>query len=93
MRLDELQDATGCVLPEGEYETVAGFILQQLGRVAKRGDEVEVGERQLRVTHVQRHQIISVDVLWKDEPATPSEERPAELEEESAVVTPGEEGA
>jgi CBS domain containing-hemolysin-like protein len=93
MRLDELQDATGCVLPEGEYETVAGFILQQLGRVAKRGDEVEVGERHLRVAHVQRHQIISVDVLWKDEPAPPAEERRAELEEESAVGSPSEEGA
>lgn len=67
MRLDELYDATTCILPEGDYETVAGFILQRLGRVAKRGDEVRVGEWRLRAAYVRRHQIISVDVL-KGEP-------------------------
>ncbi|MEX2552982.1 MAG: hemolysin family protein [Actinomycetota bacterium] len=70
MRLDELYDATTCNLPEGDYETVAGFILQRLGRVAKRGDEVRVGEWRLRVAYVRRHQIISVDVL-KGEPQPP----------------------
>jgi magnesium and cobalt exporter, CNNM family len=70
MRLDELYEATGCLLPEGDYETVAGFIMQRLGRVAKRGDEVRVGEWRIRVAYVRRHQIISVDVL-KGEPATP----------------------
>jgi CBS domain containing-hemolysin-like protein len=78
MRLDELYDATTCNLPEGDYETVAGFILQRLGRVAKRGDEVRVGEWRLRVAYVRRHQIISVDVL-KGEPQPP--ERPENEQE------------
>jgi CBS domain containing-hemolysin-like protein len=63
MRPDELEEAMGCHLPEGEYETVAGFILQKLGRLAKRGDTVEVDGCTLRVANVRRRQIVSVDVI------------------------------
>lgn len=90
MRLDELYDATMCKLPEGDYETVAGFILQRLGRVAKRGDEVRVGEWRIRVAYVRKHQIISVDVL-KGEPESPEKlESEQESEFSSGEVTEGE---
>lgn len=68
MRPDELYDATGMMLPEGDFETVAGFILERLGRLAKRGDEVTVGEHRIRVAHVRRHRIISVDILVESSP-------------------------
>ncbi len=64
LRPDELEEATGCKLPEGEYETVAGFIMQQLGRVAKRGDELPVEGFVVRVANVRRRRILSVDVLF-----------------------------
>ncbi|WP_100445019.1 hemolysin family protein [Glycomyces xiaoerkulensis] len=42
-RIDEVADATGMALPEGEhYETVAGLVMAELGRVAHPGDAVEV---------------------------------------------------
>lgn len=42
-RIDEVADATGIELPEGEhYETVAGLVMSELGRVAHPGDAVEV---------------------------------------------------
>jgi CBS domain containing-hemolysin-like protein len=62
MRPDELADATGLELPDGEYETVAGFILERLGRLARRGDEVEVDGWRIRVANVRRRRILSVDV-------------------------------
>lgn len=62
MRPDELEDLTGCKLPAGEYETVAGFILERLGRLAHRGDEVEVDGWTIRVANVRRRRILSVDV-------------------------------
>lgn len=62
MRPDEMLEATGCRLPEGEYETVAGYILERLGRLAQRGDEVEINGCKLRVAHVQHRRILSVDV-------------------------------
>lgn len=62
MRPDELLDATGCSLPVGHYDTVAGFILERLGRLARRGDEVMVDGWTIRVANVRRRRILSVDV-------------------------------
>lgn len=62
MRPDELQEATGLVLPEGDYETVAGFILERLGRLAKRGDEIQLDGWKVRVANVRRRRILSVDI-------------------------------
>ncbi|GAB3647933.1 hemolysin family protein [Glycomyces tarimensis] len=42
-RIDEVADATGIELPEGEhYETISGLVMAELGRVAHPGDAVEV---------------------------------------------------
>ena len=43
LRPDEVADATGLALPEDEtYDTVAGLLVRELGRIARRGDEVRV---------------------------------------------------
>ena len=43
LRPDEVEDLTGLVLPEHEdYDTIAGLVLQTLGRVPSPGDTVEV---------------------------------------------------
>jgi CBS domain containing-hemolysin-like protein len=42
LRVDEVEHETGVALPEGDYETVAGLLLQRLGRVAEPGDAVAV---------------------------------------------------
>lgn len=62
MRPDEVEHSTGCRLPEGEYETVAGFILERLGRMAHRGDVVTVDGWRIRVANVRRRRILSVDI-------------------------------
>ena len=62
MRPDELRQRTGCPLPEGEYETIAGFILDRLGRLARQGDELTVDGWRLRVAYVRHRRIVSVDV-------------------------------
>jgi CBS domain containing-hemolysin-like protein len=43
LRPDEVGDATGLVLPEDEdYDTVAGLLVRELGRIPARGDQVQV---------------------------------------------------
>ena len=48
--LDEVAEITGCLLPEGDYETVAGFLLDRLGSIPRRGEAVQHAGWILRVT-------------------------------------------
>ena len=42
LRIDEVATATGYHAPEGEYETIGGLVLQQLGRIPVSGDTVQL---------------------------------------------------
>ena len=42
LRIDEVAAATGYHAPEGEYETIGGLVLQQLGRIPVAGDTVQL---------------------------------------------------
>jgi putative hemolysin len=49
---DEVADATAVELPDGPYETLAGFVMTALGRVPDVGDAVEALGRRFTVTEV-----------------------------------------
>lgn len=40
LRIDEVASATGYSAPEGEYETIGGLVLTELGRIPTEGDAV-----------------------------------------------------
>ncbi|MEB7503458.1 hemolysin family protein [Arthrobacter koreensis] len=61
--LQEFDRLTGIALPEGQYETVAGYILERLGRMAVPGDTVAAPGGKLRVQDVEHHRIRSVRVI------------------------------
>ncbi|MDK1358849.1 hemolysin family protein [Arthrobacter sp. zg-Y1219] len=61
--LQEFERLTGVPLPEGQYETVGGYILARLGRIARPGDTVAAPECDLEVLSVQRRRIGSVRVV------------------------------
>ena len=50
LHLDDLRVDKGVDLPDGPYETVAGFVLAQLGRVPSVGDAVAVAGHRFEVT-------------------------------------------
>jgi len=59
----ELREAYGIPLPEsGEFETVAGFMLEQLGSMPKGGEVVSAGDWRLTVVDVERNRISKVKV-------------------------------
>jgi CBS domain containing-hemolysin-like protein len=70
LRSDELEEATGFEMPEGEYETVAGLVLADLGRIPDIGDRVDHGRWRLTVTHMDRHRI--AELRLSRTPARPS---------------------
>ncbi|GAA5032982.1 hemolysin family protein [Microbacterium fluvii] len=63
LNLEDFREQTGIALvDEGDYETVGGYILDRLGRVAAVGDVVEAGEHELEVVEVEGHRIERVRV-------------------------------
>lgn len=68
VRCDELRRATGLELPLGEYETVSGYLTQQLGRLVRRGDVVHHGGWRLAVRSVDGRRAGEVEVVAPPEP-------------------------
>ncbi|WP_230674146.1 hemolysin family protein [Rathayibacter sp. Leaf248] len=76
MILEDLEELLGVELPDGPYETVGGYILDRIGRVAVVGDSIVVGEYVLRVAETDRYRISRVTLTPQPASSTPAE--PAE---------------
>ncbi len=57
LNLDEFAEQTGIELPEGPYETVAGFVLAMLGRLPAEGESVEAGSHRITVTKMDGRRV------------------------------------
>ncbi|CAN5545103.1 hemolysin family protein [soil metagenome] len=42
LRIDEVSSATGYRAPEGEYDTIGGLVLQELGHIPEEGESIEL---------------------------------------------------
>jgi CBS domain containing-hemolysin-like protein len=60
LRIDEAADRLGVTLPDGDYETVAGFVMDRLGRVPKRRDFVDFNGWRLSVRTMHRRRVVQV---------------------------------
>ena len=66
LRDDEIAEATGFRMPEGDYETVAGLVLAKLGRIPDAGDEVRVDDWRITVVQMDRHRVAELRVARID---------------------------
>jgi CBS domain containing-hemolysin-like protein len=62
LREDEVAEATGFRLPEGPYETLAGFIMARLGHIPSNGETLSEQGWEFTVVEVDRHRIEQVRV-------------------------------
>ena len=70
LRPDELLDRTGIRVPEnGDYETVAGFVMSELGRLPVMGDEVPIEGGTLLVQRLDGRRIDRVRFVPEAAPA------------------------
>jgi putative hemolysin len=60
LNLEDFEDRTGIELPEGPYETVAGFVINELGRLPDVGDSLEAVEHRFTVTELDGRRIARV---------------------------------
>lgn len=68
LNLEDFADETGIDLPEGPYETVAGFMIAQLGQLPAVGAEVAVDGRTLTVAGLDGRRLARVLVSAPPEP-------------------------
>ena len=62
MSILEANENFGIDLPEGEYQTLAGFVLEQLGHIPQEGESFRYGDIQLEVKEMQAVKIHRVEV-------------------------------
>jgi putative hemolysin len=71
LNLDDFAEQTGITLPDGPYETVAGYLVARLGQLPAEGDHVDAGDHKLTVTELDGRRISRIRV-------TPDTEEPPE---------------
>ena len=62
LNLDEFTEQTGIELPEGPYETVAGYMVARLGQLPGEGDHVDLNGHKLTVTELDGRRIARIRV-------------------------------
>lgn len=62
MRVEEINAALGLDLPTGDYETLAGFLLEQLGRLPNAGDMLTYAGVAFTVLEMQGPRIRQVEI-------------------------------
>jgi len=74
--IDEVNEAFGLALADPDYETIAGYVLGRLERLAEVGDEIEAGPVRLRVEALDELRIARLRLIPQPPAASaqPSEE-------------------
>ncbi len=62
VRIDEVNDELDISIPSGEYDTLAGFVLERLGRLPEPGDHVRYDDITLTVIDMQGPRIAHIQV-------------------------------
>jgi putative hemolysin len=68
LNLEDFAERTGLELPEGPYETVAGFVINELGRLPQVGESVVTLGHSFTVTELDGRRIARVRLAGVDEP-------------------------
>jgi putative hemolysin len=82
LNLDEFTEQTGIELPEGPYETAAGYVLAVLGDLPSVGDSVQIAGHTITVTELDGRRISRLRVADtpKPQPPQPPQTQPAQTQ-------------
>jgi putative hemolysin len=62
LNVDDFEDEAGFALPEGPYETVAGYVLATLGHIPKVGETIEADGHRFTVVETDGRRVARVRV-------------------------------
>lgn len=72
LNLQDFEEATGLSVDRGSSDTIAGFVTEQLGRLAVVGDTVEIAGATIHVTEMDRRRIAGLRVVKRAEDEAPA---------------------
>lgn len=78
LNLDDFEEETGIALPEGPFETVAGYVTSRLGRIAEIGDHVEIDGHTITVVDKDERRVARLRVTTTQQPSPLESVRPPE---------------
>lgn len=60
LSIDDVKKELDALLPDGDYDTLAGFVLSQLGRLPSMGDAVNINSIKITVDKIYRRRIMRI---------------------------------
>lgn len=63
IKLTDLQEETGIVLPSEDYESLGGYILENLGEIPTNGQVFEKGRYTFTVISMDKNRIVNVKLV------------------------------
>jgi putative hemolysin len=69
MRIEDVNLEMGLALPEGEYETMAGFVLKVLGHIPTVGEHLMYKDLKLEISRMEGRKIEEI-IITKEKYAT-----------------------
>ncbi len=64
--IEELEEKLGVEFPEGDYSTIAGFVMDHLGKIARRGEEFSYGGYRFKIADADRRSIKKVLIVKEE---------------------------
>ena len=62
LAISDINEELGLKIPEGDYQTLAGFILDRVGRIPEVGDVMEYGDLRITIKAMERVKIEEVEL-------------------------------
>ncbi len=80
MEIQAINETLQLHLPEGEYETIGGLVIDRLERIPSKGDQIDLGGIRLTVRESGKRKVNTVIItrLEAQGPSLPEEEPPSE---------------
>jgi len=72
LRIEEANDELDLHIPEGEYDTVAGFIMSHLGRIPKQGEHFRYRNLKIAIKEMRERKIDRIIVTREKDASSAS---------------------
>jgi magnesium and cobalt transporter len=76
--IDEFNEYFGVELSDDEFDTIAGLVMKQAGRLPRRGDVVHLGDFEFRVLRADRRRVDALRVVPPADVTAPEERESAD---------------